>query len=109
MLQDNCPAPFEIKLKIGAPVVLLRNLSSRKYYSDGLVNGSQGIIVAFDETKSSFPIVQFSEGQTKTIEPESWSIRINGLEVASRKQIPLKLAWALTIHRCQGKFKKKNY
>ncbi len=44
----------------------------------------------------------FTTGEEKTIEPEKWTVEVNGLEVASRTQVPLKLAWAMSIHKCQG-------
>ncbi|PRP76486.1 ATP-dependent DNA helicase PIF1-like, partial [Planoprotostelium fungivorum] len=96
-LQSHCPAPAELRLKVGAQVILLKN-SKRKR----LVNGLRGVIIGFDDTKRGFPRVFFGNGEESTVEPERWSIEVNGQEVAFREQVPLKLAWAISIHKCQG-------
>ena len=41
----------------------------------------------------------FSDGVERTIEPEKFTMIVKGLEVASRQQVPLRLAWALSIHK----------
>eukprot|EP01117_Protostelium_nocturnum_P009436 TRINITY_DN3367_c0_g2_i2.p1 TRINITY_DN3367_c0_g2~~TRINITY_DN3367_c0_g2_i2.p1 ORF type:complete len:715 (-),score=172.83 TRINITY_DN3367_c0_g2_i2:1883-4027(-) len=97
LLQSHCAAPSELKLKVGCQVLLLKN-SKRK----NLVNGLRGVVIGFDETKRGYPRVFFGNGEEATVEPERWAIEVNGLEVASREQVPLKLAWAISIHKCQG-------
>ncbi len=87
--------PEELKLKIGAQVMLMKNLSTRT----GLINGSRGIVVGFDATRKGFPRVLFSNGEERTMDFSKWSVNVGGQEVASRTQIPLKLAWALSIHK----------
>lgn len=74
--------------------------------SNSLVNGSRGCVVGFTETK--LPIVKFLNGQEITIKYESWSYKINsaGLMV-TRKQLPLQLAWAISIHKSQVRILKK--
>eukprot|EP01124_Arcella_intermedia_P004033 TRINITY_DN12278_c0_g1_i3.p1 TRINITY_DN12278_c0_g1~~TRINITY_DN12278_c0_g1_i3.p1 ORF type:complete len:810 (+),score=233.60 TRINITY_DN12278_c0_g1_i3:345-2432(+) len=95
---EQCRAPSELKLKVGAQVMLLRNLDFKR----GLVSGAQGIVVDFDNTNKGFPRVEFGNGQRETIVPSKWPILVSGLEVASRTQIPLKMSWAMSIHKCQG-------
>lgn len=119
--------PTHLKLKVGAKIVLLSNLDLK----GGLVNGTQGTIVQFTDTegwagkmsgdwgkekiakidifqkKAGFccPIVRFANGKTKTIFPEYLpSLRGPSSRrcLVSRTQIPLKLAWALSIHKSQG-------
>jgi ATP-dependent DNA helicase PIF1 len=91
-------APTILKLKIGAQVVLLRNLD----IPGKLVNGSRGIIVGFD---GSNPFVRFACGITKSIQRCTWTIKRNNDQTiicATRHQFPLDLAWALTLHKSQG-------
>jgi ATP-dependent exoDNAse (exonuclease V) alpha subunit len=100
----NCRAPSTLELKVGAQVMLLKNLDVELK----LVNGSVGIVT---EMYPEFVTVKFADGLTQSIEPQKWELRQiedDGLGnmkptiVASRKQIPLKLAWALTVHKSQG-------
>jgi ATP-dependent DNA helicase PIF1 len=115
-IRDGCPAPEFLHLKIGAQVVLLKN-----FPDDELVNGSRGTVTSFvskakteidteDETNPValskntllLPLVTFENGVTRLIQSEKWSIVIDDEELASREQIPLDLAWALSIHKSQG-------
>lgn len=87
-------APKSITLKIGAQVMLKRNLD----IDLGLVNGSRGVVVDVNDYSAT---VKFVNGAVHQIIPKSWSIEDdNG--IATRTQIPFILAWALTIHSCQG-------
>ncbi len=83
-----------IELKLNAFVMCIANLDIDK----NIVNGSQGIIIGFDY--NSNPIVKFNNNITMVIEKHSWkSETIPGIII---KQIPLILAWSLTIHKAQG-------
>jgi len=96
-LQAACPAPRTLRLKEGAQVMLTRNLSSRQ----GLVNGARGVVEKF--TPSGLPVVKFARGgESMTIGRERYSIRQGGQDAAVRSQIPLQLAWAVTVHKSQG-------
>lgn len=86
----------ELSLRKGAQVMLLTN----KYMDFGLVNGSRGIIEKFCDGPSGYPMVKFRNGEVLIIEPHVWeSEDVEGLQ---RQQIPLRLAYAITIHKAQG-------
>jgi ATP-dependent DNA helicase PIF1 len=85
----------EIQLCIGAQVMLLINLDLGR----GLANGSRGIITEFI---SDFPVVKFLNGEERIIDFHTWEIEENGKPILRVKQIPLKIAFAISIHKVQG-------
>jgi ATP-dependent exoDNAse (exonuclease V) alpha subunit len=100
----NCRAPAALELKVGAQVMLVKNVDTE----NGLVNGSVGVV---ESLHSDTVEVRFTTGEVHVIEPQKWEVKqieddgLGGMApkvVATRKQIPLKLAWALTIHKSQG-------
>lgn len=85
----------ELILAEGAQVMLLANVDAEV----GLMNGSRGVVTGFDVSTGD-PIVQFKTGSPTIVHTHSWeSEDIEGLY---RKQIPLRLAYAVTIHKSQG-------
>lgn len=95
-LQRSVLAPSELKLKEGALVMSVKNSADRKY-----ANGSLGVVIAFD-AMTNFPIVKFHNGKIVTMIPDTWELRDGDKKRASISQIPLRLAWAITVHKSQG-------
>lgn len=108
--ESDCPAPETLDLKIGAQVMLIRNLTSK------LTNGTIGVVTRYislpddsadPHTNNTIPVVAFvlADGSlhTRAISYEVWESRYPNHRLRySRKQLPLILAWAVTVHKSQG-------
>ncbi len=95
-LQRSVLAPSVLRVKKGALVMAVKNSLDRKY-----VNGSLGVIIDF-EPGTEYPVVEFKNGRVVTMSPDTWELRDGDKKRASITQIPLRLAWAITVHKSQG-------
>ncbi|NWU39203.1 PIF1 helicase, partial [Hylia prasina] len=98
LVDAQCPVGGRVELKLGAQVMLAKNLD----VSQGLVNGARGVVVGFESEQKGLPKVRFLCGVTQLIKMEKWVIKGPSGVHLSRQQLPLKLAWAISIHKSQG-------
>jgi ATP-dependent exoDNAse (exonuclease V) alpha subunit len=95
-LRKSCLAVEKLELKKGALVMCIRNSQDKKY-----VNGSLGVITDFEEA-TGWPVVELRTGKVVVVSPETWELRDGDTKRASLTQVPLRLAWAITVHKSQG-------
>lgn len=91
--------PRRLELKVGAQVMLLSNIS------ESLVNGSRGVVTCFKQKPGSeelLPSVQFLSGESLLVTRMNDSKDLSGGRAFVRNQVPLRLSWAITIHKSQG-------
>lgn len=94
-LKKSCLAPEELKLKQGAVVMFVQN-----NYAKGYVNGTLGKVISFDS--DGLPVVQTLKGKIITAAMGSWRVEEGTDVIAEINQLPLRLAWAITVHKSQG-------
>lgn len=92
-LTKGCLSPEKLELKTGAKVMFTKNNPEK-----GFVNGTLGLIDSF---RRGVPVVKVGHMLIE-VEPMDWSMQDNGKILATITQVPLRLAWAITIHKSQG-------
>ncbi|MEI6400146.1 MAG: helix-turn-helix domain-containing protein [bacterium] len=94
MLKKSCLAPEILRLKVGAQVMFVKNNFDKEF-----VNGTQGEVVFLSTSEIH---VKKRNGDIVIVPQESWSIDEDGKKKAEIMQYPLRLAWAITVHKSQG-------
>jgi len=95
-LNNNSLCEKTLCIKVGSQVMCVANLDMSSRFP--IVNGSQGVITSI--TERGFPVVKFLNGVEMTITQHTW--RSEKFPSIGLKQLPLILAWAITIHKSQG-------
>jgi len=95
-LKKSCLSPEVLFLKEGANVMFTKNNPK-----EGYVNGTLGTVVSFN-LYSGYPTIKTRSGKLIDVEPAEWSVEESGRVRARISQLPLRLAWAITVHKSQG-------
>ena len=93
-LKKGCLAPAVLRLKEGARVMFVKN-----NYELGFANGTLGTVVECSNYGIS---VRTVKGKLINVQPASWRVEEEGKTKAEISQYPLRLAWAITVHKSQG-------
>jgi len=95
-LKRGCLSPEQLELKEGASVMFTKNNQG-----EGFVNGTLGVVIGFEGARH-WPIVRTHAGNRIVVEPMEWMMMEGDITLAKITQLPLRLAWAMTIHKSQG-------
>jgi len=95
-LKRGCLSPEVLVLKEGAVVMGTKNIPAL-----GIANGTLGTVIGFEHA-TNYPVIETHDGRELTVAPVEWAVEEGGRARAKITQVPLRLAWAITVHKSQG-------